>query len=234
MIRAAVIRLAVLAAVVTAPVQVTAQASRDPVPLPGAGIIGSLGPANPVPPSAAPSVQRTGSDSVAIGAPGAVKGAATINGAAGINNQQANVGILALGENALTMGEIFEFTRDAAGHAGGNARATIAPGTLAGSSGWLAVSGAAGADNKQANLAIMALGTEGLAVSDTTLAQARASTKPMGNNGAADASPSRSVAIGQGAFKDSSGVVQLSLVGGDRNTSANSFALLVAGTAKPE
>ena len=178
-------------------------------------------------------MQQIGSDSVTIGASGAVKGAATINGVAGINNQQANVGVIALGENALIMGEVFEFSQSS-GQGGGNAHASLAPGALAGSSGWLAVSGAAGADNNQANLAIMAFGTEGLAVSDTTLAQARASTKQMSDNGAADATPSRSVAIGQGAFKDSSGVVQLSLVGGDRNTSANSFALLVAGFAKPE
>lgn len=175
-----------------------------------------------------------GRDTVAIGGRGAVNGAGAINGAAGVNNMQANAGLVAKGDLALATGSLTQLSHTDGSAGGNHAQASVAAGALAGSSGWLAVAGAAGADNQQVNLAIMAFGIEGLVVADSLLAQTRASTIPMGENGAADATPSRSVAIGQGAFKDSNGVVQLTLVGGDRNTSANTFALLVASGVKPE
>lgn len=229
------IRLARLtaAALCLSPVSLAAQTAPDPVTLKG---IDQL--VQPGPPAGSPSPTArtvvTGNDSLTIDARGSVNGAATINGAAGVNNIQANMGLIARGENALTAATINQMTRSDGTAGGGNAHVVLSAGSLAGSSGWIAVSGVAGADNQQLNLAIMAMGIEGLVVSDVTLAQTRASTKPMGENGAADASPSRSVAVGSGALKDSSGVVQLTLVGGDRNLSANTFALLVVGNAQPE
>lgn len=178
-----------------------------------------------------PPIVARGSDSVAIGGPGAVNGVATVNGASGINNQQVNAGIIANGGSALAMGSVFQTTQSLGDAGGQTARTSLAADSFAGSNGWIAVNGAAGAGNQQANLAIMALGGEGMAVSDATLASTRASQVPMGENGATAETPSRSVAVGSGAFRGSSGIVQLSLIGGDRNTTANSFALLVAGSA---
>ena len=149
----------------------------------------------------------------------------------GSNNQQANAGIIANGETALGFGSIIQIIDSSADSGGNPARVSLAAGAFAGSNGWMAVNGAAGADNQQANLAIMALGSESVIVSDLTLARTTASQEPMGENGAPASAPARSVALGSGAFRDSSGIVQLSLVGGDRNTSANTFALLVAGSA---
>ena len=190
-----------------------------------------------VTPAGAATASRTdisGTDSLTTNARGSVNGAATINGSAGVNNILVNMGLIAIGENALTAANINQMTRSIGTSGGGNAHVSLAADSLAGSSGWIAVSGVAGADNQQVNLAVLAMGIERLVVSDVTLAQSRAFTKPMGENGAADASPSRSVAVGPGALKDGSGVVQLTLVGGDRNLSANTFALLVVGNAPPE
>jgi hypothetical protein len=183
------------------------------------------------PPAPAAPRSPSGSDSVVIGGHGSVKGVGTINAAAGSNNQQANAGLIASGATALGFGSITQIIESTGDSGGQSARAALAPGAFAGSNGWLAVNGAAGADNQQANLAIMALGRESVIVSDLTLARTTASQEPMGENGAPASAPARSVALGSGAFKDSSGIVQLSLVGGDRNTTANTFALLVAGSA---
>jgi hypothetical protein len=96
----------------------------------------------------------------------------------------------------------------------------------------IAVNLAAGSDNQQANLAIVAIGLEGRAATDAMLSQTRASSEPGGDlkvaavgNYATDISP--------GAFAGSSGLVQVSLVGGERNTSANVFALTVAESVNP-
>ena len=237
MIRASRLALLSAAALSLLPGTLAAQTARDPAPLnlldmfsqPGSPAAGSTGS-----PAQSARTVVTGTDTVTINAGGSVNGAATINGAAGLNNIQANMGLIASGENALTAANINQMTRSDGTAGGGNAHVTLAADSLAGSSGWIAVSGVAGADNQQLNLAVMAMGIEGLVVSDITLAQSSASTKPMGENGAADASPSRSVAVGPGALKDGSGVVQLTLVGGDRNHSANTFALLVVSTAPPE
>ena len=184
---------------------------------------------------AAPPVVPTGTDRVSIGAAGgAITGAATVNSASGVNNQQVNAGLIANGDTATTAAIIAQVMSEQGGAAGRNAHVSVAAGAFAGSHGWLAVNGAAGANNQQINLAIVAQGIEGLVVSDTMLAQTRASAIPKGEEGTAKDGPERSVAIGNGAFANSSGIIQLSLIGGDRNTTANSFALLVAGNANRE
>ncbi len=107
--------------------------------------------------------------------------------------------------------------------------ASVAPGTFANSTGWLAINGVAGSGNQQANIAVIALGTTGVALGDTALSQARASHGPTGGPDEQAATQDRAVAIGDGAFASSSGLVQVSLIGGDRNSSANIFTL--AGSA---
>lgn len=186
-----------------------------------------------------PAVAQAGSNpgelpqSVTIGGSGKTSGVANVNVAAGNGNQQVNVGIIASGNAASVVGATAQHI-DSLGVSGGNpATAVLAPGAFAGSSGWLAINGAAGSENQQANVALIAFGIEGRAVADAMLSQTRASHEPTGNPAGDPTSPERNVAIGPGAFENSSGLVQLSLIGGDRNSSANVFALSVSGGANP-
>lgn len=163
---------------------------------------------------------------------GPVNGVAAVNAAAGNGNQQANVGTIAGGEVAIALPSLTQQT-DKPRSSATDASTVITANSFAGSSGWVAINGAAGNDNQQANLAAIAFGTEvGFAAADA-LAQTRASTQPTAADAAASDQPVRSVAIGDGAFAGSQGLVQVSLIGGDRNTSANTFALSVTGSASP-
>ncbi len=224
--------LAVLAGL---PVPLAAQVADGAGKIPPVGGL-PLPAAMPAPAVATPApVAPRATDRVSIGAVGsAVTGAATVNSASGVNNQQANAGLIASGDAATTAAIITQVMTETAGAGDRNAHIAVAAGAFAGSHGWLAVNGAAGANNQQINLAIVAQGIEGLVASDTMLAQTRSSTLPTGEKGTANDGPERSVAIGNGAFANSSGIIQLSLIGGDRNTTANSFALLVAGNANRE
>lgn len=161
---------------------------------------------------------------------GSVTGTGTVNVAAGNINQQANAALIASGGVATDLAAVTQQMGDAADSAG-SLSATVAGGSFAGSSGWLAINGAAGSGNQQANLAVIALGTTGAAMSDTALSQARASHEPTGGPDSGAAASDRSVAIGGGAFANSSGLVQVSLIGGDRNSSANILALSASAGA---
>jgi hypothetical protein len=147
-----------------------------------------------------------------------------VNVAAGNINQQANAALIASGGTSVNFATIFQTTGDMPDSVG-RLSATVAPDSFAGSSGWLAINGVAGSGNQQANLALIALGTTGAAMSDTALSQARASHEPTGGPDERAAAHDHSVAIGGGAFANSSGLVQVSLIGGDRNSSANILAL---------
>jgi hypothetical protein len=166
---------------------------------------------------------RAAEDSVSIQG-GKVSGAATVNVAAGNGNQQVNAALIASGGISGSFAAVAQSIGDTPDSMG-KLSATVAPGSFSGSSGWIAISGAAGSGNQQANLAIIALGTTGAAMSDTALSQARASHEPTGGPDEEAVAHDRSVAIGDGAFAGSSGLVQVSLIGGDRNSSANIFAL---------
>lgn len=170
--------------------------------------------------------------SLTIDASGPTSGVANVNSAAGNNNQQVNLGVVATGDNASAIGAATQHLDGPQG--GGNpAAVAVSSGAFAGSSGWIAVNGAAGSENQQANVALIAFGIEGRAVADAMLSQTRASQEPAGSPAGDLATPERNVAIGPDAFESSSGLVQLSLIGGDRNSSANVFALSVSGGAKP-
>jgi len=168
-------------------------------------------------------------DSVTIQG-GAVTGTGTVNVAAGNINQQANAALIASGGFAADLATVTQQMGDTA-DSRGSLSATVAGGSFAGSSGWLAINGVAGSGNQQANLAVIALGTTGVAMSDTALSQARASHEPTGGPESGAAASDRTVAIGGGAFANSSGLVQVSLIGGDRNSSANILALSASAGA---
>ena len=153
-----------------------------------------------------------------------VIGLGNLNIAAGNSNQQANAALISAGGNSLGVASVVQNMRDAP-DSKGSVVASIAAGSFADSAGWLAINGAAGSGNQQVNIAVIALGTTGAALSDTALSQARASHEPTGSPDEQGVANDRSVAIGDGAFANSSGLVQVSLIGGDRNSSANVFTL---------
>ena len=169
------------------------------------------------------SAARAGDDSARIEG-GKVSGVGAVNVAAGSGNQQNNAGVISIGDFSESLTTVSQSTGDAP-DSHGKLAATIAPNSFVGSTGWLAINGIAGSGNQQANLAIFALGTTGAALSDTALSQARASHEPTAGPDTAASANDRSVAIGAGAFANSNGLVQVSLIGGDRNSSANVFAL---------
>lgn len=177
----------------------------------------------------APPAQQA-SDSVLVGDPtDSFSGLRQLNVAAGSRNQQLNLGVIALGDVAVataTAAQIADNPAFADDHA---ASVAIADGAFADSHGFTAVNAAAGSDNQQANVALIAIGLEGRVIADAVLMQTRASHEPGEEQGAA--APERSVTMGQGAFANSSGIIQVSLIGGARNSSANLAVLTVqAGT----
>lgn len=164
---------------------------------------------------------------------GQVSGAATINAAAGARNQQLNAAAVAAGGFAHAHAGASQHHAAPQSPATPSATATIADGAFAGSSGWIAVNGAAGSDNQQANLAAFAFGIEVGTAADAALSQTRASQGPAGRPAQSPDALERRVGIADNAFEDASGLIQVSLIGGDRNTSANTFALSVSADAGP-
>lgn len=174
--------------------------------------------------------RENGADVVSLNGEHGSSGAITINAAAGANNQQANLGIIANGDIALATGVLVQQNNSPSNEKARPASAEIADGAFSGTHGWHAINVAAGSDNQQANLAIMAIGIEGQVLTETILGQTRASPEPIGET-AESVPPDRSARIGDGAFENSSGLIQLNVVGGERNSSANVFALSVSTSA---
>jgi hypothetical protein len=160
------------------------------------------------------------------------EGRIAVNAAAGNQNQQVNVGVIAIGDNAAALGGIIQVSNAPTALPSAFKSAVIEGDAFAGSKGMIAVAVAAGSNNQQANLAVVALGFEGQVATDVMLSQARASTSPSGGPEQA-ALPEVVTGVSPGAFAGASGVVQVSLVGGERNSSANIFALTSAEGANP-
>jgi hypothetical protein len=173
----------------------------------------------------APSGEQA-ADRVILGeAADAFAGLRQINAAAGSRNQQLNLGVIALGDLAVASSSVAQIADNPALGGAHAASVAIADGAFANSQGLTAVNAAAGSDNQQANVALIAIGLEGRVLADSVLLQTRASHEPSEEQGAA--APERSVTMGQGAFANSSGIIQVSLIGGERNSSANLAVLTV-------
>ncbi|MDT9598991.1 hypothetical protein [Sphingosinicella rhizophila] len=172
----------------------------------------------------APPIVNESEDVVAIVGAGGSAGRTAVNAAAGNLNQQTNVGVIAIGTNAVAIGSVTQLTDASIPQPSAYKSATIGGDAFARSTGMIAVNVAAGSGHQQANLAIIAIGIEGQVVTDAMLSQTRASNSPPGMSGQTTA-PEVVAGISSGAFAGSSGLVQVSLVGGERNSSANIFAL---------
>lgn len=155
----------------------------------------------------------------------AASGRIAINVAAGSLNQEANVAVIAMGAQTATPTALTQsLGTNSAGT--GPATARIEDNVLAGSSGLVAVNVAAGTGNQLANLAVIAIGIEAPIASEPLLEQARASQQPSGLPGGST-TPEASAELASSAFAGSTGLVQANLVGGERNSSSNTFVLTV-------
>ena len=165
-------------------------------------------------------------------------GRIAVNAAAGTFNQQVNTAVISESENAL-VGNLVQqnlIGNTVCSYVGGQCtpdtivqKATIADGAFDGVSGSIAVNGAAGVENQQANLATfgIAIGTDARVIALTALSQVRASTEPAGDPDAP--AVEKTANISSLAFTDASGLVQTNLTAGERNSSANIFALTITG-----
>lgn len=167
---------------------------------------------------------------VAAGEGSGNHGRIAINGAAGTGNQQLSSVVLAQGNIASAA----EAVRQAIVSAPGDRATTItiADGAFADNSGLVSINLTAGSHNQSANLAILAIGTNG-ALSDQLLEQSRAAPEPNGGTAPGSVEANDSVAIGDGAFRGGSGLIQVNLTGGERNSSANAFSLSIRAEGRP-
>ena len=152
-------------------------------------------------------------------------GRIAINVAAGNLNQEANVAVIAAGAQTATPTALTQSLGTSSASAG-SASARIEDGALAGASGLVAVNVAAGNGNQLANLAIIAIGIDAPIASEPLLEQARASQQPSGLPGGST-TPEASAQLASSALEGSTGLVQANLVGGERNSSSNTFVLTV-------
>ncbi|MGB3471876.1 MAG: hypothetical protein WBA51_13725 [Erythrobacter sp.] len=180
---------------------------------------------------APPAASLVPGDTIEVGGEvGGFEGVRQINMAAGNANQQANIASVASGETAVNTAIVAQVGETASAVPGRRYDARITGDAFAGSHGLTAVNIAAGSDNQQVNLAMITTGLEGRVASTAVLSQTRASSEPLGINDAS-VQPEHTARIDPGAFRDSSGIVQVSLIGGTGNASANVAVLsMEAGT----
>lgn len=157
-------------------------------------------------------------------------GRIAVNVTAGSSNQQINAAVATLGDISSGIASVHQ--RMAGSDSGDRSTRIVLEGNaFAESSGIVGINAAAGVQNQMANVAILSIGRIG-AISDELLEQSRASTEPSGSSGGTG-DRNDTVAVGNGAFRDSSGLVQVNLIGGERNSSANTFVLNVSAGGSP-
>lgn len=158
-------------------------------------------------------------------------GRVAINLASGSNNQQAAAATIAIGEIAAQSIAVRQtiLPADLTDRA---TRIVIGPGAFSNNSGMVSLNLAAGNQNQATNLAALAISNNG-AVSDLMLAQASAPTEPSGASAQVPGSRNDSVVVDDSALGGNSGLVQMNLIGGERNSSGNTFALNISAGGNP-
>lgn len=195
------------------------------------GLAGAMAALTGVPAHAQQSVVPQDAAKVQGGDGSGNNGRIAFNVAAGSLNQQLSSAILARGDLAVATEAVSQSQHSAAGED----RATsveIMDGAFANNSGLISINVAAGSQNQSANLAMLAIGTSG-AISDQLLEQSRAPIEPSGGTEPGLVETNDSVAVGNGAFGDGSGLIQVNLIGGERNSSANTFSLSISAEGQP-
>ncbi|TXH01442.1 MAG: hypothetical protein E6R09_06595 [Rhodocyclaceae bacterium] len=160
----------------------------------------------------------------AVPAIAGVSGRLAVNLASGIGNQQINGAVIAMGETALASGVAAQMMlgTDDSDRA---TRIALEGDAFSRVSGMASINITAGAHNQSANLAVLSLGNQE-ALSDQLLSQSRASIEPNGSTGGTG-DRNDTIEIGGNTFRDNSGLIQVNLIGGERNSSANVFVLSV-------
>lgn len=158
-------------------------------------------------------------------------GRLAVNIAAGNNNQQIGDAVIAIGDFAGATQTVHQRLSGIApiDHA---TSISVEDGAFSGTNGLTSINITAGSQNQMANLAALAIGNSGV-MSDQLLEQSRAPIEPKGGvlNGSL---PSHDrIAIGDTAFGDGSGLIQVNLIGGEGNSSANTFVLSIASEGSP-
>lgn len=158
-------------------------------------------------------------------------GRLAINIASGSQNQQAAAATIVIGNIASQAIAVHQIIANA-DQADRTTSIAIGPGALSNNSGMVSINLTAGNQNQSANLAALVIGNLG-AVSDLMLAQARAPTEPSGPSAQGLDPRNDSVIVDDTALGGNSGLVQINLIGGERNSSANTFALNVSAGGNP-
>lgn len=158
-------------------------------------------------------------------------GRIAVNIAAGNQNQQLGTATIAIGDFAITR-QSAEQLMGAANLADRSTSISVGPGALSNNSGMVSLNLTAGLQNQSANLATLTVANSGV-VSDQMLAQASAPTDPAGPSAQAYLPRNDSIDIDETAFGGNSGLVQMNVVGGERNSSANTFALNISAGGEP-
>ena len=153
-----------------------------------------------------------------IGATGVI----AINEASGLDNVQANQGVLTNGKVPLNLiGSSQSASTNARTTA---ARSTIGSNAFSNTSGLIEVNQSAGVGNLQRNSAVIGTGPiEGEIVADGVLSATTAKGGGLGRSG--ENHDAREVSIGADALKNVSGIVQINQTAGSGNVSSNSFVL---------
>lgn len=157
---------------------------------------------------------------------GEVSGRLAVNIAAGNGNQQIGAATASVGEIAATADRVQQVigATDASDRA---TRVVIEGDAFSSNSGLISINVTVGLQNQSANLASLAVGNSG-ALSDQLLAQSRAPSNPTGVSGGEAGASNDIVDVSDDAFSESSGLIQVNLIGGERNSSANTFSLNVS------
>jgi hypothetical protein len=170
--------------------------------------------------------QNTDTLSISGDALAGSEGRVGVNAAAGTFNEQVNSAAIANGDLAIATNVVRQHIGDNTVSGESDAQNASITGTaFSNSQGALAVNGVAGTENQQANLAAIGIGIEGPVVSLDVLSQTRSSQEPAGYQNEPDLT--KNAEIGPHAFEESSGLVQVNLTAGERNSSANLFALSI-------
>ncbi|WP_434106962.1 hypothetical protein [Paraburkholderia caffeinilytica] len=156
------------------------------------------------------------------GAAAGATGVVAINEAAGLDNVQANQGVLANGQVPLGL---TGNSQDAATNAKTTAaKSTISSNAFSNTSGLIEVNQSAGVGNLQRNSAVIGSGPNGAEiVADGVLSATTAKGGGLGRS--SENHDAREVSIGADALKNVSGIVQINQTAGSGNVSSNSFVL---------
>lgn len=159
------------------------------------------------------------------------QGRVTVNIAAGTQNQQIGSAVVAIGHLPIAVHDALQQI-DTANPNDRRTQIQIGTGAFSNNGGMASINVAAGIQNQSANLATLTVGNSGV-VSDQMLAQTSAPLQPVQTLAEGPDNPNDTISVNESAFARNSGLVQVNLVGGERNSSANTFALNVSAGGNP-